>query len=290
MKKKTNKNLVYIFLIFTSFTFAQKGPYFVEGQTPDVGGKKWKLIKGMSDEFNRKSIDKSKWITSGGWIGRPPGLFQEENISQKDGSLQVTAKKLSEPVKRNGKMFTYGGGKIESYAGRTYGYYECRMKANKTFMSSTFWLINDRNGAEGCDKRTTELDIQECFGRTTTKKQFTQKFNTQMNSNLHSRDIPEGCDYVKDHAPSKGTIENGTVSDDYHVYGCWWKSKDEIWFFLDGKLVNKVTPPADFDLEMRLRMVIETYTWNPAPEDGGMKQSKEDRTTYYDWVRTWRLK
>ncbi|WP_010136977.1 family 16 glycosylhydrolase [Ochrovirga pacifica] len=288
--QNTKTHIVALFLIFTTMGFAQKGPYFLEGQAPDLEGKKWKLIKGMSDEFNKKYIDKSKWITTGGWIGRAPGLFQEENISQQDGSLQVTAKKLDEPIEKNGKKFTHGGAKIESHQGMTYGYYECRMKANKTFMSSTFWLINDKRGVQGCDRRTTELDIQECFGRTTTNKKFTQKFSTQMNSNLHSRDIPEGCDYKKDHSPSKGAIANGTVYDDYHVYGCWWKSKDEVWFFLDGKLVNKVTPPADFDLEMRLRMVIETYDWNPAPADGGMKQSRDDRTTYYDWVRSWRVK
>lgn len=41
---------------------------------------------------------------------------------------------------------------------------------------------------------------------------------------------------------------------------------------------------------MHLRMVVETYDWNPVPADGGMDASKKDRTTYYDWVRTWELK
>ncbi len=278
--------------MLSSFAFAQKSPYFLEGQAPDTGKKEWKLNKSMSDEFDGKRINESKWKTSGGWIGRAPGLFQEENISQKDGNLQILAKKLPKAILKGNKTFNYGGGKVESYTGATYGYYEAKMKANQTFMSSTFWLINNRRGAEGCNRRTTELDIQECFGKTTTDKKFTQKFNTRMNANLHSRDIPEGCNYKKDRSPTKGIIENGTVYDDYHVYGCWWKSKDEVWFYLDGKLVNKVTPPADFDLEMTLRMVVETYDWNPAPTkgNGGMNLPKKDRTTYYDWVRSWKLK
>ena len=52
---------------------------------------------------------------------------------------------------------------------------------------------------------------------------------------------------------------------------------------------SKVTPPADFDIEMYLRMVVETYDWNPVPKDGGMTGSKEDRTTTYNWVRSWQL-
>ncbi len=68
-----------------------------------------------------------------------------------------------------------------------------------------------------------------------------------------------------------------------------WKSKDEILFFLDGKLVKNVVPPADFNIEMYLRLVVETYDWNPVPADGGMTGSKEDRTRSYNWVRTWKL-
>jgi hypothetical protein len=40
---------------------------------------------------------------------------------------------------------------------------------------------------------------------------------------------------------------------------------------------------------MFLRLVVETYNWNKAPEDGGMSGSVEDRTTTYNWVRSWKL-
>ena len=67
------------------------------------------------------------------------------------------------------------------------------------------------------------------------------------------------------------------------------KIKVKYCFFLDGKFHSKVKPKADFNIPMHLRMVVETYNWNPVPADGGMNGSKEDRTTKYDWVRSWKL-
>lgn len=109
-------------------------------------------------------------------------------------------------------------------------------------------------------------------------------------SNTHSRNIPEGCDYLKATKGANKNLASGKVYEDYHVYGAWWKNKNEVHFFLDGKLTEVVTPPADFDIKMHLRMVVETYDWNPVPSDGGMTGTKEERTTSYDWVRVWQLK
>ncbi|MGC6430785.1 MAG: family 16 glycosylhydrolase [Jejuia sp.] len=280
------KLLTFLLVIcFSTMTNAQRSPHFQNGEDPKPEGTKWKLVKSMSDEFNKKEVNEKKWQISGQrWKGRVPGLFQAENIKQKEGKLQITTKMLEEP---KGK-FTHGGGYVGSREAMRYGYYECRMKANKTFMSSTFWLITDRSRAKGCDNRTTELDIQECVGEIVSKAEWMVNFDSKMNSNTHSRDIKEGCDIAKGSVKSSAHA-GGKVYDDYHVYAVWWKSKDEILFFLDGKFVNQVKPAADFDLDMHLRMVVETYNWNPVPEDGGMNMSAEDRTTYYDWVRTWEL-
>ncbi len=287
--KKGRIQLLILMFLFTINSYPQKAPYFLKGEDPKPKGSKWKKIKTMSDEFNKDKVNENKWQISGqGWIGRPPGLFQAENIKLAEGKLQITAKKLPKPIIKNGKTFTHGGGYVGSRSGMTYGYYECRMKANKTFMSSTFWLINEKRNANFCDRRTTELDIQECFGERTSKQGFTIKFDEFMNSNTHSRHIPDGCDFVKGTVPAKASI-GSKVYDDYHVYAVWWKSKDEILFFLDGKFQSKVKPKADFNLKMYLRMVVETYNWNPVPVDGGMNASVEDRTTSYDWVRSWKL-
>ena len=64
----------------------------------------------MSDEFKGKKLDKKKWFTSGGWIGRTPGLFMEDNIKVKNGSVHITAYKLDKPVTKHTKVFTHVGG------------------------------------------------------------------------------------------------------------------------------------------------------------------------------------
>ena len=286
----TLKQLLFTGLLLTVGTMtAQKTPQFNEGEDPKPANQKWKLVKNMSDEFEGKKVDEKKWQISGqGWIGRAPGLFQAENIKVEDGSLKITTKLLPQPIIKQGKEYTHGGGYVGSRKGMTYGYYECEMKANKTFMSSTFWLINEGNNTQGCDKRTTELDIQESVGQITNDADWMKYFDQSMNSNTHSRNIPEGCEYEKG-SNKAGAQIGGKVYDDFHVYGVWWKSKDEVQFFLDGKFIAKVTPPADYDIEMYLRMVVETYNWNPVPEDGGMSGSEEDRTTTYNWVRSWEL-
>ena len=276
-------------LLFCVIGYAQVGPFFEEGEDPKPSVANWQLVKGMSDEFNGTKVDQKKWQISGqGWIGRAPGLFVANNVSVDDGALQIITTTLEKPIEKQGKTYTHGGGYVGSYEGMTYGYYECRMKANKTFMSSTFWLINDKRDASGCDKRTTELDIQECVGEVTTDQQWAQKMLDHMNSNTHSRDIPKNCTISSGTLGAKEPL-NEMASDNYHVYGVWWKSKDEVLYFLDGKFHAKVKPAADFNIPMHLRMVVETYDWNPVPADGGMTADKVDRTTYYDWVRVWRL-
>ena len=264
-------------------------PTFVDGQDPKPENSKWELVESMSDEFNGNVVDEEKWQISGqGWIGRAPGLFLAENVSVSDGSLKIKTTMLPDTIVKNGNKFTHGGGYVGSRESLTYGYYECEVKANKTFMSTTFWLINSGKGKEKCDRRTTELDILEVVGHINSDAKWMVDFDSKMNSNTHSRNIPEGCDYPSGSNKSSAYL-GGKAYDAFHVYGVWWKSKDEILFYLDGKLVGEVNPPADFDLDMYLRMVVETYDWNPVPKDGGLNMSLEDRTSTYNWVRTWKL-
>lgn len=264
-------------------------PYFAEGADPKPEAKQWILVDELSDEFEGNTLNDAKWTLTGQkWIGRPPGLFVPENIKVVNGTMQVTTVKLPEPVVKNNQTFTHGGGHVMSNNTMTYGYYECRMKANKTFMSSTFWLYNSKEDGESCDRRNTELDIQEAVGQIVSEKPELQKFDDHMNFNTHSRNIEEGCDIQKGIIGGKAPV-GAKVYDDFHVFGAWWKNKDEILFFLDGKFVEKVKPAADFNLPMHIRMVVETYNWNPPPADGGMNMPAEDRTTYYDWVRAYKL-
>ncbi|MFY0624894.1 MAG: Ig-like domain-containing protein [Reichenbachiella sp.] len=258
----------------------------LSGATPTPpAGKKWEKIENMSDEFDGSSLNTSKWADNDPqWAGRQPARFEPGAISVTGGNLRITADVLANP----GGGWTHQGGLVRSLNKATYGYYESRMKGNKTFLSSTFWLFNKRNEYTGCDVRTTELDITENVGINTGGSSWINGMITKMNSNTHSRDAACGSTPIGQQG-NKADL-GGNVYDAYHVYGVWWKSKNELIFYLDGNNVGTVTPPADFDLGMYLRMVVESYDWNP-PKNGsdGMNDSFNNRTTYYDWTRSWRL-
>ncbi|MEM6964062.1 MAG: HYR domain-containing protein [Bacteroidota bacterium] len=265
-------------------------PYFVE-VNPTPNGSTWSQLEYMSDEFDDESIDDTKWrlTSSGNWIGRPPGLFLSENVSEGDGNLKIKATKLAQDQTVNGDLFTHGGGYVEGLHPANIGLYlECRMKANKTFMSSTFWLNNKRNEASGCDKRVTEIDIQECVGTLTgTSDLASRGWDKIMHSNTHSRNT--NCPETPTGSSPEWADVGENVADNYHVYGAWWKSESEIVCYLDGKEVHTLTPVTDFNLNTYLRLVVETYDWNPTPADGGMNFTEPERTTFYDWVRVWQL-
>ncbi len=265
-------------------------PYFVD-EDPAPDGMTWSKITSLSDEFDGTSLDETKWLNTdpGRWVGRAPGIFKQNTVSIENGNLKLTTYKLDAPEVVNGNTYTHAGSYIGSKTPAQVGTYaECRMKANKTFMSSTFWLINHRNEQTGCDVRVTELDIQECVGQVTTDANWAQTFDETMHSNTHSRQA--NCNETPTGSAGNNTGLGGKAWADYHVYGAWWKSATEVQFFLDGKKVYTVTPKANFDIEMYMRMVVETYDWNPVPADGGMTGTEEERSTYYDWVRTWELK
>ena len=265
-------------------------PFFVDvNPTPD--GKTWSKVENLSDEFDGSTLDESKWLNTDPtrWVGRVPGIFKKNTVSVIDGNLNLTAYKLDSPETVNGNVYTHAGSYIGSKTPAQVGTYaECRMKANKTFMSSTFWLINHRNEQTGCDVRVTELDIQECVGQITTTANWAQTFDETMHSNTHSRNTV--CAETPTGSEGNNAELGGKAWADYHVYGAWWKSATEIDFYLDGKKIYSVTPKSNFDIEMYMRMVVETYDWNPVPADGGMTGTEDERTTSYDWVRTWELK
>ncbi len=269
------------------------GPYFVDTD-PVPSGKKWAKVEALSDEFNA-SFDDDKWFKDPsedpfGWYGRLPGLFESENVSIADGDLRVTVKKFDTPKTVKGNTWTHGGAILRSKTKAGPGqYYECRMKANKTVMSSTFWIAFLQNCTTE-PQRKLELDIQECVGRVHDgTHSWAKKWHKSYHSNTwrHAR----SCDVDKaQNSPAKTEMAEENNSR-YFVYGCWWKSPREILFYLDGKHVHSITnPPADFDIEGHITMAIETYDWNPIDADNIFETaSEEDRTTKYDWVRTWKL-
>ncbi len=254
---------------------------FAQPSEPEAG-MRWVVNPETSDEFNDVEFDIDKWYNAdpNSWRGRAPGYFEAKSTSIADGKLKLTVDMLDEPIDFGRQTFTHRGAHVYSKATLLPGcYVECSMKANKTFMSSTFWLITTTKDREGCDRRTTELDIQECIGYPDDNHTI-----SRMGSNTHSRGLPEGCTYEAGSVGNNAVVK-GKVYEDYHIYAVWWKSPTELLFYLDGEYQYTITPVAPFDLPMGVKMVCETYNWSKAPEDGGMNGSFEDRSTSYDWVR-----
>lgn len=283
-------------VVVTRNAASENKPYFI-GSDPTPSGKKWTKVENLSDEFNVDTFDDTKWhrnaATDGfNWIGRAPGLFESENVSASDGNMNVTTLKFDTPKIVNGKTFTHGGAIVRSKATAKQGqFYECRMKANKTIMSSTFWIAFKQNCNTG-PVRKLELDIQECVGRVHSgTPTWAQNFDNIFHSNSfrHFR----SCDTENTETQQiQGAINLSEKNHSrFFVYGCWWKSPTEMLFYIDGEYAYSITPPTDFDLEGHITMAIETYDWNPVDEAGSLFEtgSFDDLTTKYDWIRTWKL-
>jgi hypothetical protein len=267
-------------------------PFFAPGQVdPKPADKTWTAVENLSDEFDGAELDKSKWhgdpgVKGWGWLGRPPGLFKEDSIAIEDGKMSVTVGVLKEPVTIHGQEFKYHGGIIRSKnPGQVGDFFECRMKANHTEMSSTFWLITPH----GVRPRL-ELDIQECVGKTT---ELTKPWGRNWNQIFHSNTIVHFPGAPEKKIQVQNSVKPETENwERFYVYAAWWKSPREIQFYLDGKLQYSLDPTVDWDKPAYIQMAIETYDRNPVPADGGLIASSplEQRKTQYDWVRTWRLK
>ncbi|MEO0733468.1 MAG: family 16 glycosylhydrolase, partial [Bacteroidota bacterium] len=74
----------------------------------------------------------------------------------------------------------------------------------------------------------------------------------------------------------------------YHIYSCWWESDTTLHFYVDGELVKTVTPKEPFDRPMYMHLVTETYNWEDPPPTEDLLNDAIN-TTYYDWVRSYRL-
>ncbi|WP_242632241.1 LamG domain-containing protein [Rubripirellula amarantea] len=285
------RNLVLILMTLVCTQLFADQPFFDDGQDPKPTDKQWQRVESLSDDFDGTELDKSKWsadpaANGWGWIGRPPGLFQESGAVVEEGNLRITVGKLEEPRVINGHEFKYHGAIIRSVNPGNVGmYFEARMKANATEMSSTFWLMTPPNSP-----RRLELDIQECVGRTTDQTAgWAKNWNQIFHSNMIRRATRK--------QPEKEQLQNSVVTETknsqrYYVYGAWWKSPREVRFYLDGKYTYSIKPNVDWNVPSYYQMAIETYDWNPVPDDGGLVASGnwDQRTTQYDWVRTWQLK
>lgn len=263
-------------------------------------GKRWVMDPDFSDEFNGIQLDATKWLDHHPtWMGREPGLFLPSQISVKDGYLQIKGEKMKKDtiVHAYGRDLTFNVacGAVVSKKSTFLGYYECRLKAAATTMSTTFWFSSDK-GAKGpndCDNYGLEWDIQECIGRSGS---FTGSFFAKgMHSNSHF--WYTDCDKKKyNHtAPDVRYEDSELASKDFHVCGGWWQDESTASYYYDNREAKHqkfydLVKKKPFDRPMVMRLVSETYPfpWIELPTDEELADNTKN-TAYYDWVRGYKL-
>ncbi len=134
--KKSFLPLLFLCICILSFAEPPKPPL----------GKRWVLNPDFSDEFNGMSLDTAKWLDHHPtWKGREPGLFMPSQISVKDGFLQIRGEKMGKDTVIGSQTFNVKCGAVVSKKPTFLGYYECRVKAAATTMSTTFWFSSAKN-------------------------------------------------------------------------------------------------------------------------------------------------
>lgn len=301
MKKfSLTKWLIAVLVLMQASAFA--------GPPPPQKGYRWVLVAEYSDEFNGTSLDKTKWRDSfDGWKGRSPAMFKPNTISVNGGNMIIR----NQPMAQDGD-YNIACGAVQSLNKTAhFGYYECKFKASRISMSTTFWMSNKKTpiiGAtkltEDCanDKWSQELDICESIGGT---GNFSTKFQTQMNFNTHYRYVDCNSSPEKFYSAGNNAVEgNGQTADagligsesweDFHTYGCYWKDSKNFDFYVDGKFAGAVVARTDvvdhpFSEPMGINMVTETYNWaKPYPTTAELTNDNIN-ASYYDYIRSYKL-
>ena len=248
---------------------------------PAPEGYHWVMNYAFSDEFNGAILDNNKWYDrSPYWKhGRPPATFRASAVSVKDGNLQIR----NQPLIPSTEKFNIAGGAVASVAkSGSYGYYETRMKASGISMSSTFWMKNKPVG--DCPNSQDELDIVEAVGM----QKRGHDLNNKMRSNTHI--FAYDCNGEKEVLSQGGSTDIvPPASEAYHTYGCWWVDANTMKFYLDGEYKFTVHPKRPFERSMYMHLVTETYNWEDPPTVEELNND-DINTTYYDWVRSFKLK
>lgn len=257
---------VFTFLLIGSAAHSLPSP-------PD--GYRWEMVKELSDEFNGSQVDPGKWTPNHPyWKGREPSRFSEGSISVRRGNLEIRStthvRDLSEIKDPQKDIWVQSGCVASKTPIASYGYYEARMKASKLSMSSSFWLQG----------QYSEIDVAEQFGEPVLRPERSQYMlmDTHYFSGNPRADL---------HAPARSKMSSG-ASEQYHVYGAWWKDKDTIVYFLDGKEVTRLRPAGEFLEPMHLFFDTEVFRDAGLPSVDSLNDNHRN-TMYVDWVRSWKL-
>ncbi len=231
----------------------------------------WVKFEPMSDEFEGRELDRSKWVLGMyWWKGRQPALFSDTNVTVSDGKLRLTMRKEKLPLEAEKQGYKdYTSAALHTKVRTAYGYFDVKAKPMSSAGSSSFWFQQDDNPAWG-----TEIDVFEIGGKA---KGFENKYNMT----LHVFKTPTE---TKHWQVGGVWLAPWRLADAYHVYGLDW-NKDELKFYVDGVVVRSVE---NTHWHQPLFLIFDSETmgdWMGMPKDEDLPS-----TFNIEYVRAWKRK
>ncbi len=277
MKKDNSYYLIIICFIFCTNVFAQipAAPF----------NKTWKKVDILSDEFVGNTLDETKWDDyHPHWSGRPPSEFKKGSAYVEGGYLKLKSTLKKDPSTVNNPLEDIW---VNSAACVSKGwdakpgyYYEARFKASSLSMTSSFWF---RVGS------FSEIDVIEHIGNPSVeRRQNDLPFEYAANTHYYGKHAG-----LKNKKATWKMPERGR--DDFHTYGFWWKSANELLFYYDGKEVMKIVPRVPLDENLKMIFDTEVFPFAQAgvPNIGLPKvenlNDNSKNTMLVDWVRVYEL-
>ncbi|MFY0598129.1 MAG: family 16 glycosylhydrolase [Cyclobacteriaceae bacterium] len=229
----------------------------------------WKLVSGLSDEFEDKKLNTRKWYPNNPkWKGRPPTYFHGSNVTLEEGELVMRINQHGDESLPDG--FTHSSGFIKSKKKALYGYFEAELKPMDAPWVSGYWMTNVGSNW------WTEIDICENAPGLSYNRH-------DLNSNLHVFRSPEDQGNVKEHfARNKKYYVPFELQKDYHVWGLEW-NKDVIRFYIDGVLFREAEN-THWHQPLEINFNCESNKWFGAlPDD-----SRLDGVYRVKYFRVWK--
>lgn len=207
----------------------------------------WKMI--WNDEFLGNTLDTSKWgyeegflldendINTAGWGNQELEWYTRNNVSVKDGALNINMKKepkefsqKNDPSKKAKALYSSGKITTKDKFSVKYGRVDFRAKMpTGVGVWPAMWMLSN-DARYGSWPLSGEIDVFEGRGRTPDMVFGTLHYGSQWPNNINTSDVLN----MKEDGNKKSGI------DDWHVYSVVWEAEN-IKIYCDGKCYFKCT-------------------------------------------------
>lgn len=270
-----------LFALSCSDTIADSDPGNNDPQDPPE--KELQLV--WSDEFETDELDLSKWSYQYG-TGQDEGLHgwgnnelqyytdREDNIYIEDDMLHIVARE------ERLEGMNYTSARIRTLDKGDWKYGEIEIRAKLPEGQGTWpaiWMLPTDERFGGWPK-SGEIDIMEMVGHEPETIHGTVHYGPDWPENQFT-----GSSY---------TLDEGTFSDDFHVFSIEWE-EDHIAWFVDGEQYFEITPdhlsPHRYPFNERFHLLINLAVggnWPGSPD----ATTEFPQTLIVDYVRVYQYK